>query len=123
MQSRATGIADHILPLGDLLFEYGDTCAKHKVLFIVGPFCVFLLGPLASVTMDVFPLANFPFITANFVSSIHVILSLASFRFLLSPKLSRRRIGATFFFLRQYFDELDGKVAYFWMDRHMHTPG
>ena len=94
-----------------------------RFLFIVGPFCVFLLGPLASVTMDVFPLANFPFITANFVSSIHVILSLASFRFLLSPKLSRRRIGAAFFFLRQYFDELDGKVAYFWMDRHMHTPG
>jgi len=88
-----------------------------------GPFCVFVLGPLALVTLEVFPLAKFPFITANVISFIHVILSLASFRLLLSPKLCRRRIGAIFFFLRQYFDELDGMVARFWMARHMHTPG
>ena len=84
---------------------------------------MFVLGPLAVVTMDVFPLAKFPFITANLISSIHVILSLASFRLLLSPKLGRRRLGAAFFFLRQYFDELDGMVARFWMERHLHTPG
>ena len=78
---------------------------------------------MAVVTMDVFPLGKFPFITANLISSIHVVLSLASFRLLLSPKLCRRRVGATFFFLRQYFDELDGMVARFWMERHMHTPG
>jgi len=92
---------------------------KH---FTAGPVCVFMLGPLADVTMAVFPFDTFPFVTANFVSLVHVILSILSIKLLVDTRLSRRRIGAAIFFVRQYCDELDGKVAYYWIDRG-HPPG
>lgn len=90
----------------------GPWDVKH---LMTDPICTFFLNPLVTAVLELIPLEQVPFLTADVVSISHIIVALVAFRFLSSKDFPKRQFGAFLFLFRQFLDELDGSIARKWI--------
>lgn len=99
----------------DLLADGEENALVKKEISVkklmVGQMSFYIRAPLAFFLEDYFGISrNLPWLTANVISCIHVVLSLLSVRFLAHETLEWRQFGCVLFHMRNFLDSLDGII-------------